>query len=60
MTGFVLSVATERATDVVARAQRIEVSAEAFGRFVAALDGPTEDMAVVRRYAAEPSQIPAR
>jgi uncharacterized protein (DUF1778 family) len=43
LTGFVLSVATERAADVVARAQRIEISAEAFGRFVAALDGPAED-----------------
>ncbi len=32
LTGFVLSVATERAADVVARAQRIEISAEAFGR----------------------------
>jgi uncharacterized protein (DUF1778 family) len=60
LTGFVLSVATERAADVVARAQRIEISAEAFGRFVAALDGPAEDMATVRRYAAKPSQIPPR
>jgi len=60
LTGFVLSVATERATDVVARAQRIEVSAEAFDRFVAALDSPAEDMPIVRKYAAKPSQIPAR
>jgi uncharacterized protein (DUF1778 family) len=59
LTGFVLSVATERAADVVARAQRIDVSAEAFGRFMAALDGPAEDMATVRRYASKPSQIPA-
>lgn len=60
LTGFVLSVATERAADVVARAQRIEISAEGFGRFVAALDGPAEDMATVRRYSSRPSQIPAR
>jgi uncharacterized protein (DUF1778 family) len=59
LTGFVLSVATRRAADVVA-AQRIETSAEASGRFVAAPDGPAEDMATVRRYAAKPSQIPPR
>lgn len=29
LTGFVLSVATERAADVVARAQRIEISSQA-------------------------------
>ena len=58
-TGFVLSVATERATDVVAREQWIEISVEAFAGFVAALDGPAEDMATVRRYAAKASQIPA-
>jgi uncharacterized protein (DUF1778 family) len=60
LTGFVLSVATARAADVVARAQEIEISAGAFDRFIAALDGPAEDMATVRRYAARPSQIPAR
>ncbi len=60
LTGFVLSVATARAADVVARAQRIEISAEAFDRFAAALDRPSEDMATVRRYAARTSQIPAR
>lgn len=59
LTGFVLSVATERAADVVARAQRIEVTEEAFHRFVAALDGPPEDMPRVRRYAGRQSQIPA-
>ncbi|MGI8506348.1 MAG: DUF1778 domain-containing protein [Solirubrobacteraceae bacterium] len=51
LTGFVLSVATERAADVVARAQRIDVTAEAFDRFIAALDGPPEEMPTVRRYA---------
>ncbi len=58
--GFVLSAAAERAADVVARAQRIEISAGAFGRFVAALDGPADEMGAVRRYAAQPSQIPTR
>ena len=60
LTGFVLSVATERAADVVARAQLIEVTAEVFDRFVAALDGPPEEMPTVRRYAGRRSQIPAR
>lgn len=58
LTGFVLSVATERAQDVVERSQRIEISTEAFERFVAALDVPVEDMPTVRRYASKPSQIP--
>jgi uncharacterized protein (DUF1778 family) len=60
LTGFVLSVATERAQDVVERSQRIKVSTEAFERFVSALDGPVEDMPTVRRYAGKPSQIPSR
>jgi uncharacterized protein (DUF1778 family) len=59
LTGFVLSVATERAQDVVARARRIEVSAVEFERFVAALDGPPEEMPTVERYARKQSQIPA-
>lgn len=58
LTGFVLSVATERAADVVARGQRIEVTAEAFDRFAAALDGPPVEMPTVRRYASKRSQIP--
>jgi uncharacterized protein (DUF1778 family) len=60
LTGFVLSAAIERAADVVAPAQRIEISAEAFGRFVAALDGPDEDIPTARRYVAKPSQIRTR
>ena len=59
LTGFVLSVATERAADVVARAQRIELGAESFDRFVAALDGPAEEMPTLRRYAGRPPQSPA-
>lgn len=58
LTGFMLSVATEHAADVVARAQRIEVSAAVFDRFVAALDGPPEEMPTVRRYASRRSQPP--
>lgn len=61
LTGFVLAVvATERAAHVVSRVRQIEISTAAFGRFVAALDGPAEDVTVVRRYATKPSQIPAR
>ncbi|MCA1845875.1 MAG: DUF1778 domain-containing protein [Actinobacteria bacterium] len=58
LTGFMLAAATERAEEVVARAQRIEVSSEAFGRFVAALDAPAEDMPSLRRYARKRSPIP--
>jgi uncharacterized protein (DUF1778 family) len=58
LTGFVLSVATERAQDVVERSQRIEVSTAEFERFVAALDGPADDMPALRKHASKPSQIP--
>lgn len=58
LTGFMLAAATERAEEVVARAQRIEVSTEAFQRFVAALDAPVEDMPALRRYARRRSPIP--
>ena len=42
--GFVLGAATERAEEVLDRAQRIELGREAFRRFVEAIDGPTEEM----------------
>lgn len=48
------------AEEALARAQRIEVSAEAFRRFVAAIEAPVEDMATLRRYARKSSPIPAR
>jgi len=60
LTGFVLAVATERAEQVLERAHRIDVSGEAFQRFVDALDSPPEDMPVLRRYATEASPIPER
>jgi uncharacterized protein (DUF1778 family) len=60
LTGFMLAVATERAEEVLARAQRIDLGAEAFKRFLAALDAPVEDMPTVRRYARKRSPIPAR
>jgi uncharacterized protein (DUF1778 family) len=60
LTGFVLSVATERAEQVLERAHRIDLSSDAFQRFVAALDAPAEDMPVLRRYATEASPIARR
>ena len=60
LTGFVVSVATERAEQVLERAQRIEVGDEAFRRFVEMLDGPVEEMPKLRRYAGMQSPIPAR
>jgi uncharacterized protein (DUF1778 family) len=59
LTGFVLSVATERAAQVLERAQRIEVGEETFRRFIEALDAPIEEMPTVRRYARGQSPIPA-
>jgi uncharacterized protein (DUF1778 family) len=60
LTGFVLSVATERAEEVLERTQRISLSAEAFKRFVDALDAPVAEMPTLRRYARKQSPIPAR
>lgn len=60
LTGFVLGVATERAEQVLERANRVDLSAEAFERFVTALDAPAEEMPVVRRYVGERSPIPGR
>jgi uncharacterized protein (DUF1778 family) len=60
LTGFMLAVATERAEEVLERAQRIDVGAEAFERFVAALEAPVEEMPTLRRYARQPSPFPAR
>ncbi len=60
LTGFVLSVATERAEQVLEGAQRLDIEAEAFGRFVAALEEPPEEMGTLRRYARGPSPIPSR
>ncbi|MGH8990859.1 MAG: DUF1778 domain-containing protein [Acidimicrobiia bacterium] len=60
LTGFMLAAATERAEEIVARAQRIEVSADAFRRFLGALEAPAEDMATLRRYAKKRSPIPTQ
>lgn len=60
LTGFVLAAATERAQEVIERAERINVSADAFERFVTALDGPVEEMPTLRRYARERNTIPRR
>jgi uncharacterized protein (DUF1778 family) len=60
LTGFVLAAATERAQEVLERAERIDVSADAFERFVAALEGPADETPTLRRYARKRSPIPAR
>jgi uncharacterized protein (DUF1778 family) len=51
LTGFVLGAATERAQEVVEKAQRIELSRQEFDRFSKALDSPVEPMPALRRYA---------
>jgi uncharacterized protein (DUF1778 family) len=60
LTGFVLSVATEHAEQILERAQRIDLSSEAFRRFLAALDAPAEEMPTLRRYAHVQGPIPTR
>jgi uncharacterized protein (DUF1778 family) len=60
LTGFVLSVATEHAEELLERAERIELGGEAFKRFVEALDAPPEEMPTLRRHAHAQSPIPAR
>lgn len=58
LTGFVLAVATQRAEEVLERGRCIELSAEAFERFVAALDETPAKMPAVSRYARKRSPIP--
>ncbi|MGH9091569.1 MAG: DUF1778 domain-containing protein [Acidimicrobiales bacterium] len=60
LTGFLLAAGAERAEVVLERAGRIAVGAEAFERFVSALDGGPEPMPVLIRYASEPGPIPPR
>ncbi len=60
LTGFVLSVATQRAEQVLERAQRINISSDAFRRFVEALDASAEDMPTLCRYERAQSPIPSR
>jgi uncharacterized protein (DUF1778 family) len=59
LTGFVLSAASDRAVEVLEHAQRMELRADAFARFLAALDRPVEEMPPLRRYARKQSPIPA-
>jgi uncharacterized protein (DUF1778 family) len=60
LTGFVISVATERAEQVLERAQRISVSEATFTRFAQALEEPVQEMPTLRRYARKQSPIPTR
>ena len=48
----------EQAEALLERANRIDVSQEIFERFVKALDGPSAEMPVLRRYARKRSPIP--
>lgn len=59
LTGFMLAAASERADQVLERAGRIAISAAAFERFVAALEGKVGPMPTLSRYAQEHSPIPA-
>lgn len=60
LSGFVLSAAVDHAHDLLARANRIELSEAAFRRFVAALDQPAEAAPELVRLAKRKSRIPAR
>lgn len=60
VTGFLLEAASERAERVLEGSRRIALDAEAFERFVAALDEPPTPMPTLRRYAEERSPIPPR
>ncbi|BBX74252.1 hypothetical protein MSHI_21580 [Mycobacterium shinjukuense] len=59
LSGFVLSAAVDHAHDLLARANRIELSEAAFRRFVAALDEPGEAAPELVRLARRKSRIPA-
>jgi uncharacterized protein (DUF1778 family) len=53
----VVSVATDRADEILGQSQRTDVRAEAFRCFATALDGPPEEMPTLRRYARARSPI---
>jgi uncharacterized protein (DUF1778 family) len=55
LTAFLLAAATKRADQVLREASRIEVSGQAFKRFLTALEGRVEPMPTVSRYASERS-----
>jgi len=60
VSGFVLSTAVEHAHELLARANRIELSEAAFRQFVAALEQPAEAVPELARLAKRKSRIPAR
>jgi uncharacterized protein (DUF1778 family) len=57
LTSLLLSAAAERAEEVLARAGHVAIGSAAFERFVAALDGDTEPMRVLSRYAGAPARF---
>ena len=60
VSGFVLSSAVERAYELLARANAIELSDAAFRKFVAALDEPAEVVPELVRLFKRSSRIPTR
>ncbi|MDA8067553.1 MAG: DUF1778 domain-containing protein [Actinomycetota bacterium] len=60
LTGFVLGAASERAEQILERAQRIELGIETFRRFVEAVEAPVDEIPTLRRYTRAQSPIPAR
>ena len=60
VSGFVLSSAVERAHELLARANAIELSDAAFRKFVAALDEPAEAVPELIRLFKRNSRVPTR
>ncbi|MGH9066534.1 MAG: DUF1778 domain-containing protein [Acidimicrobiales bacterium] len=60
VSGFVLSSAVEHAQELLQRANTIELSEDAFRKFVAALDEPAEEVPELVRLFKRRSRIPIR
>lgn len=60
VSGFVLSSAVEHAHELLQRANTIELSDAAFREFVAALEGPAEEVPELVRLFKRRSRIPTR
>ena len=60
LTAFLLAAATKRAEQVLRKTSRIEVSGQAFRRFLTALEGREEPMPTVSRYAGEHGPFQSR
>ncbi|WP_298344083.1 DUF1778 domain-containing protein [Ferrimicrobium sp.] len=60
LTGFLLAAGAERADVVLERKRRIAIDADAFEKFLGALDAEPEPMRTLVRYASEPGPIPSQ